>query len=482
VKPIQWITFEQGGIPVELVGERDWRRAVAKRDVRSGTLVTVYRDSEQPRVLPAEQVPELATIFAEMAPPPPPPPASPPAPSTRQSRAAAAEPAADKPARRAPTLPLGLDKDGGRGEEHDTPAGHDDSGPPAATGDGEGARSGVSAAGSPAKAIGLLLAVIVGLSTVGTCMQRSRTPRALNTSAALPVPANAMGDAMGGNSMSSLEPGEAEGPRQSAYLVRETNVRAAPLSTSSLVGRLARGEQVDGVLVAGSQGSQWLRMTSGRYAGYYVARSNLSPNARPPLDRSAAGSVEVRPGTLVFAEPDSGSAVLRRIGDWTSLEVVGRAGDMAEVSLPDGRIGYVEPASIGYGEESGEDVEQPTGTMGAAPAYVPPSPPRNDNPAPEPVAAAGYQPARFVSGSISNADYPASAIRDEAQGVTIVRIEIGTTGMVSGCSVIGSSGHAALDSTACSLIRRRFRFAPATENGKPVIGTTTRRITWSLPD
>jgi protein TonB len=95
---------------------------------------------------------------------------------------------------------------------------------------------------------------------------------------------------------------------------------------------------------------------------------------------------------------------------------------------------------------------------------------------------AGDQPARQTGGSISDADYPASAIRAGAQGTTRVSISVGTTGVVTGCSVTGLSGSSALDSTTCTLIQRRFRFQPATRDGEPTPTTISRSITWRLPE
>lgn len=99
-----------------------------------------------------------------------------------------------------------------------------------------------------------------------------------------------------------------------------------------------------------------------------------------------------------------------------------------------------------------------------------------------PTPAAPPSPARQTGGSISNADYPASAIRAEASGTTRVTIQVGANGRVAGCSVTGSSGNSALDQTACSLIQRRFRYQPATRNGQPVESTVSRSITWVLPE
>jgi protein TonB len=99
---------------------------------------------------------------------------------------------------------------------------------------------------------------------------------------------------------------------------------------------------------------------------------------------------------------------------------------------------------------------------------------------PEPPSAPPTQ-AKQTAGSISDADYPSSALRAEASGTTRVSINVGANGRVTGCSVTGSSGNSALDSTACSLIQRRFRYAPATRNGQPVESTVSRSVNWVLP-
>ena len=137
----------------------------------------------------------------------------------------------------------------------------------------------------------------------------------------------------------------------------------------------------------------------------------------------------------------------------------------------------------------------PTPQPTVTPNIPPPSPPSYTAPPPTPPApavppavppppappSAPPTAARQTGGSISDADYPQSAIRAEAQGTTTVSIQIGANGRVTGCSVTGSSGNGALDSTACSLIQRRFRYQPATRGGQPIASTTTRRITWRLP-
>ena len=92
------------------------------------------------------------------------------------------------------------------------------------------------------------------------------------------------------------------------------------------------------------------------------------------------------------------------------------------------------------------------------------------------------EPARQTGGSISDADYPAQALREGAAGTTRVSILVSASGQVGGCAVTGSSGHAALDFATCTLIRRRFRYSPATDGqGRPVTATISRSVTWRPP-
>lgn len=117
----------------------------------------------------------------------------------------------------------------------------------------------------------------------------------------------------------------------------------------------------------------------------------------------------------------------------------------------------------------------------APPAPIAPTPPPPPPPPPPPRQAA--RPPVHRSGTITNDDYPASAIRAEAQGTTTISMTIGADGRVTGCTVSRSSGNSSLDSTACSLATRRFRFTPAQdENGNNVAGRATRSVRWELPE
>ena len=112
---------------------------------------------------------------------------------------------------------------------------------------------------------------------------------------------------------------------------------------------------------------------------------------------------------------------------------------------------------------------------------VPPAPPRPPAPPPPRISQAAQAKGSLTS-LFSTDDYPQSAIRNEEQGTTAVRLTIGTDGRVTGCDISSSSGSSSLDSTTCSVIKRRARFTAAKDqNGQPIQGTFSQRIRWELP-
>jgi protein TonB len=83
---------------------------------------------------------------------------------------------------------------------------------------------------------------------------------------------------------------------------------------------------------------------------------------------------------------------------------------------------------------------------------------------------------------VSDADYPAAALRGEEQGATRFRLTVGPDGRVKDCAVTGSSGSSSLDATTCRLMRSRARFTPARDSqGNPVGDTISNTIRWVLP-
>jgi TonB family protein len=83
---------------------------------------------------------------------------------------------------------------------------------------------------------------------------------------------------------------------------------------------------------------------------------------------------------------------------------------------------------------------------------------------------------------VTNDDYPASSLAKKSEGVVKFSLVIGENGRVSDCSIVRSSGDAALDSATCFHIKRRAKFYPATdENGNLTIGIYAGKITWTIP-
>lgn len=91
-------------------------------------------------------------------------------------------------------------------------------------------------------------------------------------------------------------------------------------------------------------------------------------------------------------------------------------------------------------------------------------------------------PATDRGGWITTDDYPATAIRAEAQGAVGITVAIDERGRVMACTVTASSGNDALDAATCRLYPRRARFTPALDDaGRPVPTTYNDRVRWQLP-
>jgi protein TonB len=126
----------------------------------------------------------------------------------------------------------------------------------------------------------------------------------------------------------------------------------------------------------------------------------------------------------------------------------------------------------------------PTTSLNVGHDDVLPPPPYDPPPPPPPARA--VEPARAkadLGRYVSDADYPSDAIRREEQGATRFRLAVGPDGRVTGCTVTGSSGSAALDMATCRLMKSRARFAPAHDsNGNAVADAVSSAITWRLPN
>ena len=121
--------------------------------------------------------------------------------------------------------------------------------------------------------------------------------------------------------------------------------------------------------------------------------------------------------------------------------------------------------------------------QGPVERIVPPAPPP---PSPPPPKAIKVEPARAktnLASYVSDADYPAAALRSEEQGATRFRLTVGPDGRVTQCAVTGSSGSSSLDATTCKLMKSRARFIAARDSsGNPTGDTVTSTIRWVLPE
>lgn len=92
-------------------------------------------------------------------------------------------------------------------------------------------------------------------------------------------------------------------------------------------------------------------------------------------------------------------------------------------------------------------------------------------------------PLRWLSGRITNEDYPLAALDAGQSGTVHLRFVVGVKGRVTDCTVTRSSGSRALDETTCRLIKRRFRYRPTLDaRGRPVPDVVTGTHEWWLTD
>ncbi|MEQ1508961.1 MAG: TonB family protein [Sphingopyxis sp.] len=105
---------------------------------------------------------------------------------------------------------------------------------------------------------------------------------------------------------------------------------------------------------------------------------------------------------------------------------------------------------------------------------------------PPPATPDRSRPARArgnESSWVTTDDYPSSAQREGAEGVTGTRLAVSADGRVTNCDVTSSSGNSALDQAACRNLIRRGRYEPALDrDGNPTTYTVTKRVRWQLPD
>lgn len=90
-------------------------------------------------------------------------------------------------------------------------------------------------------------------------------------------------------------------------------------------------------------------------------------------------------------------------------------------------------------------------------------------------------PVGDLRGLISASDYPGVALQQLQSGTVTMVLLIDETGRVADCSLIETSGVAALDAQSCAIVTRRARLTPAVgADGKPRKSSFVQRIAWEL--
>jgi TonB family protein len=80
-------------------------------------------------------------------------------------------------------------------------------------------------------------------------------------------------------------------------------------------------------------------------------------------------------------------------------------------------------------------------------------------------------------------DYPHDAAVRERQGRVGLVVLVDEAGQVADCTVIATSGVAALDAQSCAVMKARARYEPARDSdGRPAKDAVIARISWRLSD
>ena len=127
-------------------------------------------------------------------------------------------------------------------------------------------------------------------------------------------------------------------------------------------------------------------------------------------------------------------------------------------------------------------IQQPTMApvvVAPPPPIVAPPPPHAPPPVIQPVRAS---PRGKLQDLVTADDYPSSSLRNNEEGTTGYRLDVGSDGKVVACTVTQSSGHPALDDTACRLLTRRARFNAAKDSSGQAVGSVwPGRVRWQIP-
>lgn len=92
-------------------------------------------------------------------------------------------------------------------------------------------------------------------------------------------------------------------------------------------------------------------------------------------------------------------------------------------------------------------------------------------------------PKAALASYFSSDDYPRPAFRQEQEGTVVMVVLVNEQGRVADCTLVQTSGIAALDAQSCAIVQRRAKYIPAVGlDGKPARAVDTGKIRWLMGD
>lgn len=124
------------------------------------------------------------------------------------------------------------------------------------------------------------------------------------------------------------------------YTTTDANIRDRPTTAgSAIIGKLPRGSAISGMLKVGDDGSEWLQLADGNG---FVATVNLVESRPPEIVQSLSGKVWTTDRRIDIYGSVLDSELIDSVGEGTKLALSALTeGDLIEVKLTDGRLGYI---------------------------------------------------------------------------------------------------------------------------------------------
>lgn len=142
---------------------------------------------------------------------------------------------------------------------------------------------------------------------------------------------------------------------------------------------------------------------------------------------------------------------------------------------------FKPPPVVAIAPEVSIDLAQaPPPAATTAITNTPPKPPAPVAVAPPPPPPAPTPAVATTSHAVTADDYPPVSVRLQEQGTVAIKFVIAASGAVSDCNVTNTSGKPRLDDAACKMVLRRWKYKPATQDGKPVAVQQTANVIFQL--